>query len=98
MEGLFPEAYAVLVRPILAAFAHVTTVTKEADVAEAVYRGTRFHRAASISGRPRHGRVDSIGNEPRAGDRPFMERLTAIEVSDDGVVSRFNDRVALQHL
>ena len=38
MEGLFPEAYAAFAQPILAAFAHVTTVTKESDVAEAVYR------------------------------------------------------------
>jgi len=38
MEGLFPEAYATFAEPILAAFAHVTTVTKESDVAEAVFR------------------------------------------------------------
>jgi NAD(P)-dependent dehydrogenase (short-subunit alcohol dehydrogenase family) len=38
MEGLFPEAYASFANPILAAFAEVTTVTKESDVAEAVYR------------------------------------------------------------
>src|SRR5215510_14675445 len=38
MEGLFPEAYAAFANPILAAFAEVTTVTKESDVAEAVYR------------------------------------------------------------
>src|SRR5712672_2030682 len=38
MEGLFPEAYATFAKPILAAFAHVTTVTKESDVAEAVFR------------------------------------------------------------
>src|SRR5215510_6375319 len=37
MEGLFPEAYAAFATPILAAFAEVTTVTKESDVAEAVY-------------------------------------------------------------
>ena len=37
MEGLFPEAYAAFTDPILASFAQVTTVTKEADVAEAVY-------------------------------------------------------------
>jgi NAD(P)-dependent dehydrogenase (short-subunit alcohol dehydrogenase family) len=29
MEGLFPEAYATFAKSILAAFAHVTTVTKE---------------------------------------------------------------------
>jgi NAD(P)-dependent dehydrogenase (short-subunit alcohol dehydrogenase family) len=38
MHGLFPEAYAAFTTPVLAAFANVTTVTKEADVAEAVYR------------------------------------------------------------
>jgi len=38
MQGLFPEAYAGFAQPILDAFAHVTTVTKESDVAEAVYR------------------------------------------------------------
>jgi hypothetical protein len=38
MEGLFPEAYATFAEPILAAFAQVTTVTKESDVAEAVFR------------------------------------------------------------
>ena len=38
MEGLFPEAYATFTKPILAAFAQVTTVTKESDVAEAVFR------------------------------------------------------------
>src|SRR5262245_49441560 len=37
MEGLFPEAYAAFANPVLAAFAHVTTVTKESDVAAAVY-------------------------------------------------------------
>lgn len=38
MKGLFPEAYADFANPILAAFTQVTTVTKESDVAEAVYR------------------------------------------------------------
>ena len=38
MEGLFPEAYAAFADPILASFAQVTMVTKESDVAEAVYR------------------------------------------------------------
>ena len=38
MEGLFPDAYADFAKPILAAFAQVTTVTTESDVAEAVYR------------------------------------------------------------
>ena len=37
MEGVFPEAYAAFTNPILASFAQVATVTKEADVAEAVY-------------------------------------------------------------
>jgi NAD(P)-dependent dehydrogenase (short-subunit alcohol dehydrogenase family) len=37
MEGVFPAAYAAFTDPILASFAQVTTVTKEADVAEAVY-------------------------------------------------------------
>jgi NAD(P)-dependent dehydrogenase (short-subunit alcohol dehydrogenase family) len=38
MEGLFPDAYAAFATPILAAFAQVTAVTREADVAEAVFR------------------------------------------------------------
>src|SRR5918996_3134138 len=38
MQGLFPEAYADFANPILAAFAQVATVTKECDVADAVYR------------------------------------------------------------
>jgi NAD(P)-dependent dehydrogenase (short-subunit alcohol dehydrogenase family) len=38
MQGLFPEAYAGFAKPVLDAFAQVTTVTKESDVAEAVYR------------------------------------------------------------
>jgi NAD(P)-dependent dehydrogenase (short-subunit alcohol dehydrogenase family) len=38
MDGVFPEAYAAFTNPILASFAQVTTVTKESDVAEAVYR------------------------------------------------------------
>jgi short-subunit dehydrogenase len=38
MDGVFPEAYAGVTTPILASFAQVTTVTKESDVAEAVYR------------------------------------------------------------
>jgi NAD(P)-dependent dehydrogenase (short-subunit alcohol dehydrogenase family) len=38
MEGVFPEAYAAFTNPILASLAQVTTVTKESDVAEAVYR------------------------------------------------------------
>ena len=38
MQGLFPEAYAAFSTPILAAFANVTTVTSESDVADAVYR------------------------------------------------------------
>src|SRR6476646_3761380 len=38
MDGVFPEAYAAFTNSILASFAQVTTVTKEADVAEAVYR------------------------------------------------------------
>jgi NAD(P)-dependent dehydrogenase (short-subunit alcohol dehydrogenase family) len=38
MDGLFPEAYADFSKPILAAFAQATTMTTEADVAEAVYR------------------------------------------------------------
>ena len=37
MDGLFPEAYATFSNPVLAAFAQVTTVTQESDVAEAVY-------------------------------------------------------------
>jgi short-subunit dehydrogenase len=38
MSGLFPEAYAAFANSILAAFAQVSTVTKESDVAETVYR------------------------------------------------------------
>jgi hypothetical protein len=38
MAGVFPEAYAAFTNPILASFAEVTTVTKESDVAEAVWR------------------------------------------------------------
>ena len=38
MEGLFPEAYTAFAKSILAAFAQVTSVTKESDVAEAVFR------------------------------------------------------------
>jgi hypothetical protein len=38
MEGLFPETYADFAKPILDSFAQVTTVTRESDVAEAVYR------------------------------------------------------------
>src|SRR5262249_49274568 len=37
MAGLFPEAYAAFANPILDAFAQVTTVTKESEVADAVY-------------------------------------------------------------
>jgi len=51
MDGLFPEAYAALSEPILASFAQVTAVTKESDVAEAVYPGReRCVRTTSISG------------------------------------------------
>ena len=38
MQGLFSEAYASFAKPILDSFAQVTAVTKESDVAEAVYR------------------------------------------------------------
>jgi hypothetical protein len=38
MAGVLPEAYAAFTNPILASFAEVTTVTKESDVAEAVWR------------------------------------------------------------
>src|SRR5262245_34877786 len=38
MEGVFPETYAAFTKPVLEAFAKVTTVTKESDVAETVYR------------------------------------------------------------
>jgi NAD(P)-dependent dehydrogenase (short-subunit alcohol dehydrogenase family) len=44
MEGLFPEAYTPFAKPILAAFAQVTTVTKESDVAEAVFRAATIRR------------------------------------------------------
>ena len=37
MDGVFPDAYAEFTNPILASFAQVKTVTKESDVAEAVY-------------------------------------------------------------
>ena len=45
MEGVFPEAYAAFTNPILASFAQVTTVTKESDVAEAVYRAANDQSA-----------------------------------------------------
>ena len=48
MDGLFPEAYAAFSDPILASFAQATTVTTEADVAEAVHRA-----ATDASGRLR---------------------------------------------
>jgi len=38
MEGVFPEEYADFTNPIMASFAQVSAVTKESDVAEAVYR------------------------------------------------------------
>jgi NAD(P)-dependent dehydrogenase (short-subunit alcohol dehydrogenase family) len=38
MQGLFPAAYADFAQPILASFAQVSSVTKESDVAEAIYR------------------------------------------------------------
>ena len=38
MDGLFPEAYAAFTKPILASFAQATRVTRESDVAEAVFR------------------------------------------------------------
>src|SRR6476619_2022918 len=38
MRALFPDAYAEFANPIMTAFAQVTTVTKESDVADAVYR------------------------------------------------------------
>jgi short-subunit dehydrogenase len=47
MQGLFPEAYAAFVAPILASFAQVTMVTRESDVAEAIYRA-----ANDASGQP----------------------------------------------
>ena len=48
MEGLFPEPYAAFATPILEGFAHVTSVTTEVDVAEAVYRA-----ATDVSGQLR---------------------------------------------
>lgn len=38
MQGLFPASYADFAQPILASFARVSKVTKESDVAEAIYR------------------------------------------------------------
>ena len=38
MEGLFPESYAAVAKPILASFAQVSTVTTPSDVAEVVWR------------------------------------------------------------
>lgn len=38
MNGLIPPAYASFAEPIFAAFARLTAVTKESDVAEAVWR------------------------------------------------------------
>ena len=50
IQGLFPEAYAGFAKTILDSFAQVTTVTRESDVAEAVYRAAqRCVSAASIS-------------------------------------------------
>jgi NAD(P)-dependent dehydrogenase (short-subunit alcohol dehydrogenase family) len=37
MTGPFPDAYAAFTKPIMASFAQVTNVTRESDVAEAVY-------------------------------------------------------------
>lgn len=48
MAGLVPAAYAAFAGPIFAGFSQVTTVTREADVAEAVYRA-----ATDVSGQLR---------------------------------------------
>jgi NAD(P)-dependent dehydrogenase (short-subunit alcohol dehydrogenase family) len=48
MEGLIPEAYAPFAQPIFAAFAQPSAVTREAEVAEAVY-----HAATDGSGQLR---------------------------------------------
>ena len=45
MDGLFPEEYGAFAGPVLEGFAQVSTVTKEADVAEAVYRAATDHSA-----------------------------------------------------
>jgi NAD(P)-dependent dehydrogenase (short-subunit alcohol dehydrogenase family) len=38
MDGLFPDAYASFAQPVLDSFARVRVVTKETDVADAIYR------------------------------------------------------------
>lgn len=43
MHGLIPEAYAPSAEPIFAAFAHPALVTRESDVAEAVWGAVNDH-------------------------------------------------------
>jgi NAD(P)-dependent dehydrogenase (short-subunit alcohol dehydrogenase family) len=63
MDGLLPDSYAAFTTPVVAAFAHVTTVTKESDVAEAVYRA-----AADESGQLRFpAGADAIALAQSAG-------------------------------
>ena len=67
MEGLFPDAYAAFAKPILAAFAQVTTVTTESDVAEAVYRAANDRVGATpIS---RWSRRRGVGDGPWSAGR-----------------------------
>jgi NAD(P)-dependent dehydrogenase (short-subunit alcohol dehydrogenase family) len=64
MDGLFPDSYAAFTKPVVvAAFAQVTTVTKESDVAEAVCRA-----AADESGQLRFpAGADAIALAQSAG-------------------------------
>jgi len=63
MDGLFPDSYAAFTKPVVAAFAQVTMVTKESDVAEAVCRA-----AADESGQLRFpAGADAIALAQSAG-------------------------------
>ena len=54
VEDLMPEAYAAFARPIFAEFARPAMVTKETDVAEAVWRAANdaSGQAAEPENRP----------------------------------------------
>ena len=51
IEDLIPEAYAAFAEPIFAAFALPMLVTKESDVAEAVWQAANDVRAVPVSRR-----------------------------------------------
>ena len=59
IEELIPEAYASFAEPIFAAFAKPAMVTKETDVAEAVWRAANDVGATPFPGRPRCRGVSS---------------------------------------